>query len=150
MNHFRVKFILVFTLFTAFACSRKAENASEINVSDVTSPNNKYSKIVFETNTFEFGKINQGEIVKHTFNFKNDSDEPLIISSAQASCGCTIPSYPKDPIAPGQEGKIDVQFNSTGKQGVQNKSITITANTVPNITTLLLKGEVIMTDTTKK
>jgi Protein of unknown function (DUF1573) len=146
----KVKFILICALFFVLSCSKKADNTSEENVSNATVPNNNYAKIVFEANTFEFGKINQGEIVKHTFNFKNDSDEPLIISSAQASCGCTIPSYPKDPIAPGQEGKIDVQFNSTGKQGVQNKSITITANTVPNSTTLILKGEVIMTDTTKK
>ncbi|MFN0049058.1 MAG: DUF1573 domain-containing protein [Cytophagales bacterium] len=97
-------------------------------------------RFLFEETTYDFGKIKQGDIVKHTFKFKNDGENPLIISGAQASCGCTVPEYAKEPIAPGAESQILVQFNSTGKIGTQNKTITITANTLPNTTTLVLKG----------
>lgn len=100
------------------------------------------TKINFTETIYNFGTIKQGEIVKYSFSFKNDGEKPLLISSAQASCGCTVPNYPKEPIAPGETGVIDVQFNSTGKLGMQNKSINITANTDPAITTLLLKGTV--------
>jgi hypothetical protein len=66
----------------------------------------------------------------------------LIITSAKGSCGCTIPEYPTDPIAPGEEGIIDVVFNSDGKSGQQNKKVTIVANTVPNTTVLAINGMV--------
>jgi len=97
-------------------------------------------RFLFEESSFDFGKVKQGDIVKHTFKFKNDGENPLIITAAQASCGCTVPEYTKDPIAPGEESQVKVQFNSTGKMGMQNKTIQITANTLPATTTLVLKG----------
>ena len=68
----------------------------------------------------------------------------LIISSAQGSCGCTVPEWPKEPIKPGEEGKIAVTFNSSGKQGKQNKTITLVANTIPNTKVIALKGDVLV------
>lgn len=82
----------------------------------------------FEKTEFNFGEINQGDKVSHTFSFTNTGDAPLIISNARASCGCTVPKWPREPIAPGQTSKIDVVFNSAGKRGRQTKSITITTN----------------------
>ena len=78
-----------------------------------------------------------------TFRFKNVGQSNLIISSAQGSCGCTVPEWPKEPIAPGAEGKIEVTFNSTGKQGLQNKTVTLVANTIPNTKVIVIKGEVL-------
>ncbi|MGB0882196.1 MAG: DUF1573 domain-containing protein [Vicingaceae bacterium] len=95
----------------------------------------------------EFGTITQGESVSTTFRFKNVGKSDLIISSAQGSCGCTVPEWPKEPIKPGAEGKISVTFNSTGKQGLQNKTITLVANTIPNTKVIAIKGEVLAPET---
>ena len=84
--------------------------------------------MTFEKAEYNFGEINQGDKVSYTFKFKNTGKAPLIISNARASCGCTVPEWPKEPVAPGASGKIDVVFNSAGKSGQQTKSITITTN----------------------
>lgn len=113
----------------------KKEGARQANVKTEDLP-----VIAFEKSTFDFGTIKEGEIVKHTFRFKNTGKTPLLIQNATASCGCTVPDWPKDPIAPNQEGKIIVEFNSSGKSGMQNKTVTILANTDPPTNTLELKG----------
>lgn len=101
----------------------------------------------FTEENYDFGNIKEGDIVEHTFKFKNTGEGPLIISSATASCGCTVPQYPKEPIAVGEEGEIQVRFNSKGKPGIQNKTITITANTYPKINTLQIKANVAKAET---
>ena len=97
----------------------------------------------FEKEVYDFGEIKDGEKVTYDFKFKNIGNSPLIISSATATCGCTIPEYPKEPVAPGAEGLIRVVFNSAGKAGMQNKIISITANTVPSLTELNILGNVL-------
>jgi len=96
----------------------------------------------FEYETHDFGKIQQGGTITYKFNFANVGKSPLIISDAHASCGCTIPVWPKDPIKPGDGGQIVVTFNSAGKMGLQDKMITIIANTTPPENMLHLVGEV--------
>ncbi|MCS6821476.1 MAG: DUF1573 domain-containing protein [Microscillaceae bacterium] len=96
----------------------------------------------FEKTKHDFGEIRDGEVVKHTFTFTNVGNAPLIIKEARATCGCTVPNYPKEPIPPNGKGEITVEFNSTGKSGIQNKTITITANTNPEITTLEIQANV--------
>ena len=96
----------------------------------------------FEKEVHDFGKIVQGEKVAYSFKFKNTGEGDLIITSAKGSCGCTVPEWPKAPVAPGEEGVIDVVFNSDGKSGQQNKKITIVANTVPNTKVLAINGMV--------
>lgn len=91
----------------------------------------------------EFGQITQGEIVTTTFQFRNVGKSDLIISSAQGSCGCTVPKWPEEPIKPGGKGEIEVTFDSNGKFGMQNKTITLVANTSPNTMVIALKGEVL-------
>lgn len=83
----------------------------------------------FDELEFNFGTIKQGESVTHIFKFKNDGKEPLIINTAVGSCGCTVPEYPKEPIRPNGAGEIKVTFNSTGKSGPQDKTVTITYDT---------------------
>lgn len=97
----------------------------------------------FEKESFDFGQITDGEKVSHDFKFTNIGKSPLIITSATATCGCTVPDYPKEPVAPGAEGIIKVVFDSAGKLGMQNKVVTITANTVPEITQLNILGNVV-------
>ncbi|MCB0598265.1 MAG: DUF1573 domain-containing protein [Phaeodactylibacter sp.] len=96
----------------------------------------------FEETEFDFGTVAEGEKVSHTYKFKNSGDEPLILSNAKGSCGCTVPSWPREPIPPGGEGVVTVEFNSQNKKGKRNQKVTITANTNPPQTFIYLKGEV--------
>ena len=91
---------------------------------------------------YDFGKVTEGEKVTFNFRFKNVGKKPLIIVSTSASCGCTVPEKPEQPIPAGETGFIKVVFNSRGKQGHQEKNINVTANTNPEFPKLLLKGEV--------
>lgn len=96
----------------------------------------------FDKTIHNFGTIQSGKAVTHTFRFKNTGQSPLIIKNAKASCGCTVPKWPKEPIHPGGEGAIDVTFNSKGKSGNQHKSVTITANTDPAEIRLYIKAQI--------
>lgn len=96
----------------------------------------------FDATEFDFGTVDEGEKVSHTYSFKNTGDEPLILSNAKGSCGCTVPKWPKEPIPPGEDGEIIVEFNSKNKKGKRNQKVTITANTNPPQSFIYLKGEV--------
>lgn len=104
------------------------------------------AKMDFEEWEYKFDEINQGDVVEHTFNFTNIGDAPLIISNARASCGCTVPEWPKEAIAPGAKSQVHVKFNSRGKRGMQNKSVTITTNYGKEV--VYLKGNVKVPETT--
>ena len=99
--------------------------------------------MTFSETEFNFGKIKSGEKVQHKYKFKNTGKEPLVISNAKGSCGCTVPSWPKEPIGVGEESEILVEFNSKGKSGNQTKTVTITANTDPPQSLIQIKGEVL-------
>jgi hypothetical protein len=86
----------------------------------------------------------QGESVSYNFKFKNSGKSDLIISDVSTSCGCTVVSYPKAPVRPGQGGVIKASFNSAGKHGFQDKAIVLVANTQPNTFVLKIKAEVTM------
>ena len=136
---------------------RKAASESITSVTGDVSPNaaNNTAKaaepevpagptttVEWDSKEFDYGIIDQGEKVTHIYKFKNVGDEPLIISSAKGSCGCTVPQWPKDPVMPGESGEIKVQFDSKGKKGKQSKRVTINANTEPAQTFLTIKGEI--------
>ncbi|MBL7828165.1 MAG: DUF1573 domain-containing protein [Saprospiraceae bacterium] len=105
-------------------------------------PQGPTTSIQYDNSEFDYGTIDEGEIIKHIYKFKNTGDIPLLISNAKGSCGCTVPTWPKEPIQPGQSGEIKVEFNSKGKPGPQRKQVTVTANTTPTETFLVIKGEV--------
>lgn len=84
--------------------------------------------IAFEESSRDFGNITQGDKVEHVFKFENKGKTPLVISNVAATCGCTVPAWPKEPIAPGQKGEIKVSFNSAGKMGKQNSVVRIYSN----------------------
>ncbi len=84
--------------------------------------------IEFPETRHDFGTIKEGEVVKHAYRFKNTGTAPLLISRADASCGCTVPSFPKEPIPPGGEGEVVVQFDSQNRKGHQQKNVMIWSN----------------------
>jgi hypothetical protein len=96
----------------------------------------------FEKIEHDFGTISEGQKVTHVYKIKNTGEAPLIIQSAQPSCGCTVPKWSQEPIPVGGTGEITAEFDSSGKPGINNKTITVTANTWPKVTTLRFKAMV--------
>ena len=119
-----------------------ASPATPAKGAEPAAPTGPTTVMTFDETEFDYGIVDQGEKVQHTYKFKNTGNEPLIISNAKGSCGCTVPSWPKEPIPVGGTGEIDVVFDSKGKKGKQSKRVTITANTDPTQTFLTIKGEV--------
>lgn len=145
-------FVLAVAAISFGACqnSTKSDNTAD-NTVQTTTEGNTDSNVVasadaavisFESENHDFGKITQGEKVAYSYKFKNVGKSPLIILNATATCGCTIPEVPKDPIKPGANGEIKVVFNSDGKSGIQDKVITVTSNAQPGTASLHLTGEI--------
>lgn len=114
------------------ACSDATSKIENDNSADQEAVVEGTPSFAFNEESWDFGDINEGKLAEHTFSFTNTGDAPLVIYNAKGSCGCTVPKWSKEPIAPGATGEIKVSFNSSGRPGVNNKNVTITANTVPN------------------
>lgn len=143
------KVVLAIAAF-AFAVSVNAQDKTAPAVSPATSPattpavqeNPNAGEFKFDVEVYDFGTIKQGESVNYDFNFTNVGKDPLIISEAHGSCGCTVPVWPKEPVKKGDKAQIKVTFNSTGKMGMQDKTVTITSNAKGGQKILHLKGNV--------
>ncbi|MGE0560650.1 MAG: DUF1573 domain-containing protein [Flavobacteriales bacterium] len=100
------------------------------------------TSINFDKSSHNFGEIEQDSKNIYVFKFTNTGSEPLIIENASGSCGCTVPTYPKEPIAPGKTGEIEVVYSPGKQEGEQTKTVSITANTDPIVTTLNISAKV--------
>ncbi len=118
-------------------------NPNTANPQEVVVPSD-LGVITFAEKTFDFGDIHQGKVVSHSFDFTNTGQKPVIIDNASSSCGCTVPSYPREPVPPGGKGRIDVQFNSTGKAGMVSKTVLVRANTQPNLNEVTITANVLV------
>ncbi|MCE2846359.1 MAG: DUF1573 domain-containing protein [Sphingobacteriales bacterium] len=155
MSNNRFQFLMLLVLLGA--CSQSSNDSVQERVSPdiVSNPasaegetgNSATPAFTFDEMQFDFGTINSGEKVTHVFSFTNSGTADLIISQVKASCGCTTPSYPENPISPGERGEIKVVFNSEGIAGQIDKDITVLANTTPTTRVLRLTGEVIKVNT---
>lgn len=101
------------------------------------------TNIAFEQDHFNFGKVKIGEKVRHAFKFKNTGEKPLMIADAQASCGCTIPSFSNKPILPGEDGEIMVEFNTAGRKGENHKSVMVFSNANQDKIAISFEAEVV-------
>lgn len=99
--------------------------------------------ITFKEKSVDFGDIVQGAKVEHTFSLTNTGTVPLVISNVAATCGCTVPSWPKEPVAPGKSAEIKVSFNSAGKMGKQNSVVRIYSNALEPIEKVSLISNVL-------
>jgi len=97
----------------------------------------------FTDTLHDFGTMQESEVVEHDFTFTNNGKTPLYITSAYGSCGCTVPEYPRDAVAPGKSAIMKVTFNSAGKSGHQEKSVTIHTNTVRGVHMLFIKADIV-------
>lgn len=140
-------FIIVLVFFTS--CGERGNQKLPGDV--VSNPKsasgtevNNLPVIEFVKDLHDFGKVIQGEKVSFGFRFKNTGKTDLVIAQVNSSCGCTVPGFPKTPIKPGQENVISVMFDSAGRKGVQNKTITVVSNCQPSNTVLRIKAMVIV------
>jgi hypothetical protein len=145
------RILLTLTLASSllFACGNKKSGVNSDIVNNPLTADGKgnpdqLAEISFEETQFNFGEIIQGQVVETDFVFNNTGKNDLVIYDAKGSCGCTVPEYPKEPIKPGASNKIHVKFDSTGKEGHQTKTVTLTCNTQPNQVTLQIVGDVVI------
>ncbi|MAZ96692.1 DUF1573 domain-containing protein [Schleiferiaceae bacterium] len=142
------KVVLLATgIFVFTACNDAAARIESSSESTTTQAPDEMMEslpsIAFESDFHDFGEISEGSVAQHIFTFKNEGEGPLIISNAQGSCGCTVPDWPRNPIAPGESGEIKVSFNSKGRAGKQDKRVTLTTNAVPQTKVLNITSTVI-------
>jgi hypothetical protein len=123
-----------------------AEQRKEIGAQE---SNGALPVLSFESTEYNFGNVQQGDIVEHSFTFTNTGNAPLLISKATATCGCTVPEWPSEPVAVGETGVILVKFNTTGRKDVQTKYVTINANTKPEATRLKIFGSITAAEDSK-
>lgn len=136
------KSILALGLCLYFAAAVNAQDAKPA-VAAAPAENKNQAEIKFEKEEYNFGTIKQGDVVNYEFKFTNTGKEPLVITEAHGSCGCTVPEWPKEPIKKGQNAVIKVTFNSAGKLNMQDKTVTITSNAKSQSKVLHLKGNVL-------
>ncbi len=118
----------------------KAENVESAEARDAQAT--VYPEIKFDETEFDFGDIEKGTPVEHTFKFTNTGKAPLVITNASSSCGCTIPTYPKnETIQPGDQGELLVKYNGSGNGSV-TKTVTVTANTEKGKEQIRIKANV--------
>ncbi|HTN46039.1 MAG TPA: DUF1573 domain-containing protein [Flavipsychrobacter sp.] len=147
--------IVAAALFTACKEEKPKEEARDKNLLPTDLVNNPRSAnggnpeelaamptMDFKDTVFDFGTIKEGDVSVHEFEFTNNGKNPLIISNATGSCGCTIPEYPSEPVVAGKSNKIKVEFNSKGKPGHQEKSVAVTTNSRRGVHMLYIKGNV--------
>lgn len=125
-------------------------NSNEVDTSIIHNPNSAqgYNEsesmpvIKFEKQLHDFGNLSSGETISYSFKFKNTGNADLIIQACESTCGCTVPDYPKDKIAPGKEGYVTVAFNSSGKHGMDLQEVTVVSNTQPSRTKLRIQATI--------
>ncbi len=122
--------------------NKASGTAPDFNQPDKKEPPKNTTSVEFDEYEHDFGTIKQQTTNKKVFSFTNTGEEPLVISNAKGSCGCTVPNYPKEPIAPGKTGDIEVVYKPGDQKGEQQKSVTITANTKPKQTVLNINAKV--------
>jgi hypothetical protein len=144
------KYISVFTLLILglfISCSQRQGNLPADLVKNPNSADGRINEglpsIHFDSDVHDFGKLIDGEKVTYGFKFTNTGTVDLLISQVNTSCGCTVTKYPKTPVKPGEKNEITVTFDSAGKKGIQQKSITVATNCQPSQAVLLIKAMVI-------
>lgn len=148
MKKITVLSFLFITTSLLISCGNGNASA-KINKDNLTNAKNRDAEIKKGTASisvdqkeYDFGTVNEGEIVEKIFNITNSGKTDLVITDAQVTCGCTVPQWPKAPIKPGETKEVKVRFNTAGKRNRQQKNITLVTNTESGREVLTLKGMV--------
>lgn len=139
--------ILLPLLFSA--CGNRGAS-DDIDVDLIQNPNSaegyngkaNMPVITFDNDLHDFGRITEGESLTYSFHFTNTGKSDLVISNCSATCGCTVPDYPHKRIAPGEDGYVEVTFDSRGKMGQQYQEVTVSTNAQPSLVKLKITAQV--------
>ena len=137
--------ILILTVCAMAACqTQEKKGISEEERQKALKDSSNYTTIQWLDSTFmDLGKIPEGKVIEVAYHFRNSGDKPLIITSVSASCGCTVPEKPMEPILPGDTSLIKAKFDSKSRPNGENrKQIAVYANTVPNFQELEFRVEI--------
>ena len=134
------KTVLILSVFALGLSLASFTNASKTSVSEIVKE--AFAVIDWDKKTLDAGQVNKGKPVELVFKFSNSGDVPLTIFNVKPSCGCTVASFPKEPILPGETAEIKTTYNAASV-GKFRKSIVVTSNTEPAKQTLIITGEVI-------
>lgn len=143
-----MKKIVLLAMLTVFGITASHAQAAKSTkkATKTETPKVDGAGMVFESETIDYGTIPHNADGKREFVFVNNGNKPLIISNAQGSCGCTVPTWPKEPIAPGAKGVIGVKY-ATDRVGAFSKTVTLTTNAVEPSKVLTIKGTVLPDET---
>ncbi|MEP7229056.1 MAG: DUF1573 domain-containing protein [Ginsengibacter sp.] len=134
---------VIFLICVLVSCDiRNTKNKGDVLAANTSQQFTDSTTVQMIDSAYNFGKVTDGALVEYSYRFKNTGKNPLIVSSAVASCGCTVPEKPEEPIKPGETGFLKVVFNSKGRVGPVHKDITVTSNAYPKFPVLQLTGEV--------
>jgi hypothetical protein len=134
-----ISFALIIMIGTG--CGNRSGNNSSNSGADTNTTGK--SEIVFREYQYDFGKVAEGEKISHTFIFDNKGTSNLIIASASTTCGCTVPKYDAKPIPPGANGYLEVVFDTSGRDGMQTKTISVKSNASKPVVLLKITAEVV-------
>ncbi len=134
-----MKKYLILNLFLSLSYFAFGQNNSQT----IASSNENVAIISFVEKEHDFQEVKQGDVVEHTFYFKNTGKLPLLIAGVQTTCGCTATKWSNQPILPESRGSITVQFNTSGKQGIQNKIVTVKSNASNQIERIIIKANIL-------
>ena len=127
-----------------FSCNiRNTKNNQDVMAGNTTAQFTDTTTVQLIDSAYNFGNVTDGDKVEYSYRFRNTGNKPLVIASAVASCGCTVPEKPEEPIKPGEVGFLKVVFNSKGRVGEVHKTITVTSNAYPKFPELKLTGQVV-------
>lgn len=128
--------------FTSCDVRKKDARSNMMNSTEQAVPAKDPTTVQIIDSAYNFGSITEGDVVEYNYRFKNTGNKPLVITHTSASCGCTIPEKPEQPILPGEIGFIKVKFNSEHRAGDAHKTVTVESNAEPAFPLLVLTGVV--------
>ena len=144
------KYLFIACCLSMFMAGCHHQESNDLDMSVIHNPNSaegydskeKVPVIVFDKEMHDFGNLTANESISYSFKFTNKGNADLIISNCEATCGCTVPDYPRTPIKPGESGYVMVTFKSAGKAGQQLQEVTVVSNAQPSRTKLRIQAKV--------
>lgn len=128
-------FFILVAIFSVVSCqNNEGESKESLTEQQIEQPIKKIdlTSVAFEHQEYDFGSIQQGEIVSYTFTYTNSGENDLVVYTVETDCGCTVPKYGTKPLKPNEKGEIEVQFNSSGYRGNQIKKVRMYINSEPS------------------
>ncbi len=131
-----------FTFFSSHLIQAQTTITKSESTTFTKKADDRQAQLTFTNREHDFGEVEEGKVVEYVFTFKNTGNYPLMLQDIRTTCGCTAPEWTKEPIAPNEEGKVIVRFNTAHKAGQQRKVITVISNAANSSESLVMFGTV--------